>query len=555
MQTALAIYAIKRFFNFKQTRSDKQRVIVRCVDFNCPWRVYGHTAGGNSENMTVRTATLTHTCDISTRSQYGKKASCKVIAEVLKSKYANGKVGPRAVDIPDIGLDEQRVSISYMKACQSKERAVTEARGSPAESFKLLCVYLHLLEKTNPGTVCNVVSIGEGIKKCRFKYLIFAIGACIHASHFMRRVVIIDATTIKAKFKGFLLTASFQDGNFQIMPLAFGVVDGENEPAWTWFFKQLVSIIPDDYELVFVYDRHSSIYAALRTVCPLARHGACAVHLYRNVKTRYPRQKGLAYAFAKAASAYTVGEFRQRFDEIESRSTLCANYLRGIGISHWSRVHFQGKRYNIMSSNVAECLNAALAKALEFPIIFMVETIRMMLMRWFYCRRSKAESYNSPVTAEVEEMMMKNLSESGGLSVKPASATIFQVSTSVGANFIVDLERKTCTCKVFESLGIPCSHALAAARSNNKSIPNLVEEYYKIDTWRSAYSSVVMHVPNAADEDVPAELVNAENLPLLENAAPDRPNERRIPSAGENPVIIWLQIISAIMIYLPLLES
>lgn len=62
MQTALAIYAIKRFFTFKQVRSDKERLIVRCVDMLCPWRVYGHTADGDSENMVVRTATLTHTC-------------------------------------------------------------------------------------------------------------------------------------------------------------------------------------------------------------------------------------------------------------------------------------------------------------------------------------------------------------------------------------------------------------------------------------------------------------------------------------------------------------
>ena len=536
MQTALAIYAIKRFFDFKQTRSDKERLIVRCVDDNCPWRVYGHTSGGSSGNMSVRTATLRHTCDIATRSQYGKKASCKVIASVLMSKYANGKIGPRAVDIPDIVLDELRVSITYLKAWQAKERAVTEARGSAAEQYKLLCVYLHLLQSTNPGTICEVVSTREGTKKCKFKYLFFAIGACIHASHFMRRVVIIDATTIKAKFKGCLLTASFQDGNFQIMPLAFGVVDAENELAWTWFFRKLVAIIPDDADLVFVSDRHNSIYAALRTVSPLAKHGAYSVHLYRNVKSRYARQKGLAYAVAKAATAFTVGEFRQRFDEIESRSPYCASYLRGIGISHWSRVYFQGKRYNIMSSNVAECLNAALAKALEFPIVSMVETIRMMLMRWFYCRRSKSERHNSPVTPEVEEMMLRNLTESGSLSVKPASLTIFQVNTSAGASFIVDLQRKNCTCKVFDTLGIPCSHALAASRSNGTPIQDLVDDYYKIDAWRSAYSAVVMPVPNVSDEEVPEEVVNAERLPPQASTGPGRPRKRRIPSTGENTV-------------------
>lgn len=536
MQTALAIYAIKRFFTFKQVRSDKERLIVRCVDMLCPWRVYSHTADGDSENMVVRTETLTHTCSVETRSQYGKKASCKVIAEVLKSKYANGKLGPRAVDIPDIVREELRVSITYMKAWHSKEKAVLEARGCAADSYKLLMVYLHLLKKANPGTVYDVVSTKAGTARCKFKYLFFAIGACIHAAKFMRRVLIIDATTIKAKFRGTLLTASFQDGNFQIMPLAFGVVDSENELAWTWFFRKLVEIVPDADDLVFVLDRHNSIYAALRTVYPLARHGACAVHLYRNVKSRYARQQGLAHLVSKAACAYTVGEFRTHFQEIESRSPLCANYLRDIGISHWTRVYFQGKRYNIMSSNVAESLNAALAKALEFPIVSMVETIRMMLMRWFYCRRVKAEKHLSPVTPEVEEILMKNLETSADYSVTPASTTVYQVKNKKGVAFIVDLERKGCTCKVFETLGIPCSHALAAARVNGTPIPVLVDQAYKVEDWRSGYSVVVMPVPNAADEDVPEEMLNAEAGPPNANRGPGRPRKRRILSRGEETV-------------------
>lgn len=504
MQTALAIYAIKRFFNFVQTRSDPERLIVRCVDRNCAWRVFGHTVGLNSENIEVRTATLTHTCDISTRAEYRKKATCKVIAEVLKSKYANGKMGPRAADIPDLVLEELRVSISYMKAWHSKEKAEIEARGSAAGSYKLLMAYLHLLKQTNPGTVTNVFSRGVGTENCRFKYLFFALGACIHAVQFMRPVIIIDATTIKAKFRGCLMTASFQDGNFQIMPLGFGVVDSENEAAWTWFFKQLRTIVADSSNLVFVSDRHNSIYAAMRAEFPLAKHGACVVHLYRNVKSRFSRSRGLPYLVTQAATTYTVGDFREKFDEIERRSPLCANYLRRIGISHWTRVYFQGKRYNVMSSNVAESLNAALAKALEFPIVSMVETIRMMLMRWF-CRRLRANRHASEVTPQVEEMLMQRLSVSSNLSVMAASLTIYQVNEGNGNSFTVDLQRGACTCKVFESLGIPCSHALAAARAARMSITDMVDQYYKTDCWKSAYSAVVMPVPNMGDAEVPAE--------------------------------------------------
>ncbi|KAG7572603.1 Zinc finger SWIM-type [Arabidopsis suecica] len=466
------------FFNFFQVRSDKERLIVRCVDLSCPWRVYGLRSSPTSENMEMRTATLTHTCDITSRGQYVKKASCKVIAEVLISKYANGKLGPRAVDIPDIILDELRVSINYMKAWHSKERAVIEARGTAEDSYKLLVVYLHLLKQTNSGTVYDVVTTGYGTSKCKFKYLFFAIGACIHAAQFMRKVLIIDATTIKAKFRGCLLTASFQDVNFQIMPLGFGVVNSENEDAWTWFFTQLMSIVPDADDLVIVSDRHNAIYAAMRKVYPTAKHGSCVVH------------------------------------------------------TEMSRADI-GKRYNIMSSNVAESLNAAMAKALEFPIVSMVETIRMMLMRWFYCRRVKANKHLSPVTPEVEEILMKHLSESGGLGVAPASEAIYQVSNSKYVAFIVNLNAKTCSCKVFETLGIPCYHALAAARAHGVPIPEMVDNHYKTGEWINAYSAVLMHVPNVEDADVPQELVDDETNPPQVNPGPDRPKKRRIPSIGE----------------------
>jgi len=94
------------------------------------------------------------------------------------------------------------------------------------------------------------------------------------------------------------------------MHVAFGVMDSENDVSWTWFFNQLFSILPHSHDLVFVSYRHNSIHSALRTVYPLAKHGACAVHLYQNFKSRFRRQKGMPYLVSKAAYAYTVAEFR-----------------------------------------------------------------------------------------------------------------------------------------------------------------------------------------------------------------------------------------------------
>lgn len=83
MRTTLSIYAIKRLFHFKQTRFDPGRLIFVFVDRRCRWRVYAVSAGHESKNFEVRTLTLTHTCNIASRSQYGKLATSKVIAKVL----------------------------------------------------------------------------------------------------------------------------------------------------------------------------------------------------------------------------------------------------------------------------------------------------------------------------------------------------------------------------------------------------------------------------------------------------------------------------------------
>lgn len=68
----------------------------------------------------------------------------------------------------------------------------------------------------------------------------------------------------------------------------------------------------------------------------------------------------------------------------------CADYLVRVGFEHWTRSHSHGMRYNVMTSNVAESLNAALSEAREYPIIALLEYIRTTLMGWFSGRHEKA---------------------------------------------------------------------------------------------------------------------------------------------------------------------
>lgn len=146
------------------------------------------------------------------------------------------------------------------------ELATEGATGSTDNPFSLLPAYLQGLGEANPGSLVELKTVVDAKGVYRFKYLFIAFAASLEGFASMRRVIVIDGTHLKGKYGGCLLTASCQDANFQVFPLAFGVVDSENDNAWEWFFRVLSTAIPDASNLSFVSDRHSSIYTGLRRV-------------------------------------------------------------------------------------------------------------------------------------------------------------------------------------------------------------------------------------------------------------------------------------------------
>ncbi|EOA14825.1 hypothetical protein CARUB_v10028135mg [Capsella rubella] len=532
MRGTLSLYAMKRLFNYRINKSDKGRVIANCVDKNCGWRIYATTHKG-SENLEIRTVELNHTYDVAARTNYGEKATAKILAELLKTKFANGRTGPRACELPDMVLSELNVTISYTKAWNAKELAMAAARGNEEASYRFLSTYLHLLKTTNPGTITAMhTAMDKEKKNTLFKYLFFAFGASISGYKYLRKVIVIDGTAMKGKYKVCLVAASGQDGNMQIYPLAFGVVDGENEAGWVWFFRNLQRFVPDEEDLVFVSDRHASIYSGLRRVYPLAHHGACSVHLFRNVKHNFGCE-GLAAIVSKAAKAYTVGEFKVWWTEIVTREPACAAYLTQIGLAHWTLSHFPGMRYNLMTSNISESLNAVMQKAVDYPIVSMVEYIRAMLMRWFYCRRTKAGKARTRCTPEIEALLIDHLDEAVKCAVLSVSDWVYQVNDAAGCVFTVDLENKTCSCRVFDVLKVPCCHALAARCVRGVDIYSLVDYPYFIEPWQKRYEALIMPVPDERDTDIPPVVHEVPVNPPKEKRGGGRPRKKRIPSQGE----------------------
>lgn len=105
-----------------------------------------------------------------------------------------------------------------------------------------------------------------------------------------------------------------------------------------------------------------------------AGHGACIVHLARNVSNKF-KESHFPSLMVCAAKAYTINEFNEIFAELERVSLDCAQYLLDLGLPYWTRSYFIGQRYNVMTTNVAESLNNVLKECRDFPLISMLEAI------------------------------------------------------------------------------------------------------------------------------------------------------------------------------------
>ncbi|XP_022845317.1 uncharacterized protein LOC111368318 [Olea europaea var. sylvestris] len=229
-----------------------------------------------------------------------------------------------------------------------------------------------------------------------------------------------------------------------------------------WFFMKLREVIGDIENLAFVTDRGQSIINGIAEVFSEAHRGYCMYHIQGNLKTRY-RGSGIVALFRRVVEVYSFEEFTKFMGEIEHKSESVWEYLSNMGVEHWARSHFPGRRYNMMTSNNAESLNALFKKDRELPILAMIEHIRNRLQQWFYDRREESQNCTSVLAPAQEDRLFKTLEVAKALFVEPLDQFRFSMRCGHNVGYIVDLNDNTYMCRQFQLESFPCVHAVAVA--------------------------------------------------------------------------------------------
>ncbi|RID78706.1 hypothetical protein BRARA_A01502 [Brassica rapa] len=515
----LAIYAIAKVYTFN-LRHCKCRLTAKCYEKECKWRVVAVQLG-DSPTYLVKKAILNHVCVADIRGKYKKHGTAKVLAALLRSKYERLYSGPRAMELPEMLRTEFNYTCSYWKAWKAKELAIASAQGTEEDSYKMLPQYFYVLKLANPGTITDIKTEKDKEGNTRFKYAFMSLKACIDGWKHLRKVLVVDGTHMFGKYKGVLLSASGQDANSRVFPIAFAVVESENTEFWTWFFERLSTIVEDGSDLSIISDRCAAVFAAKDKWYPRAHHGICLVNLQRNVNDKF---KGLQQKAMEIMELIKLTDWR------------CWDYLEKIDKKLWTRSHFEGERFNVMTSNAAESLNNALLPARDSPIMALFEFIRRKLCTWYVSRRTEISKMKGNVPDNIHKILVEQLVLSTGLLVMPCLTWLFEVThrpTNFG--FTVDLDKRTCTCLEFQKLSLPCRHAIAAASCRNMQYTMFVCKHHLKETWAETVRGIILPVPDPKNVEVPAEILTVDLYPPTTKQTKGRLGIKRKLSAGEIP--------------------
>ncbi|GKV43146.1 hypothetical protein SLEP1_g50479 [Rubroshorea leprosula] len=173
--------------------------------------------------------------------------------------FANPQI--RISEIVRLSHLELGVHVSKDKCKLAKERIIKEVKETHMKEFAQLRGYAEELLRLSPQSNVQIDSepptTPEG--KPMFKGIYVCVEGCRKGFLLGCRPVIgVDACFLKGMFKETLLAAVARDGNNQMFPISWAVVDSKSTSSWTFFFRCLADDLSNHTrrDLTFISDQH-----------------------------------------------------------------------------------------------------------------------------------------------------------------------------------------------------------------------------------------------------------------------------------------------------------
>ncbi|XP_057760038.1 uncharacterized protein LOC130980365 [Arachis stenosperma] len=287
---AMKEYAIRRSVDYRVYELEPMTFYAKCTQYGegCDWLIRVSMIS-RKYCWVIRRYNGSHTCTRATISRDHSKLDSNTIPEAIKPLVEADPSLKVKLVIAEV-QSKFNYTVSYRKAWLAKQKSVEKIFGGWEASYEALPIWFETMCHKKPSAIVHFKTMpayqGDNlVNDIRVLHRVFwSYYPCIIAFRHCKPVVQVDGTHLYGKYKGCLLVAVSQDGNNNIVPIAFVIMEGETSDAWHFFLSNLRQHVVTRDGVGLISDRHESINAAVARSNgawspPRAFHMFCIRHI------------------------------------------------------------------------------------------------------------------------------------------------------------------------------------------------------------------------------------------------------------------------------------
>ncbi|KAE8673549.1 hypothetical protein F3Y22_tig00111779pilonHSYRG00057 [Hibiscus syriacus] len=271
---------------------------------------------------------------------------------------------------------------------------------------------------------------------------------------------------------------------------ATAIIADETSQSFEWVLQNFLEAMMNKSPISVVTDRDRAMQRAIKSVIPYANHRLCSWYLSRNVQANIGDPKFTA-AFSKCmASWWTTKEFDIQWRLVVSEFNVQKHpwLIEKRNTRHlWAQAYLTGHFFaNIRSIQRCESMNTSLATALKHKKTYLdvVRAIEDGISRMHELIRETLYRIEAEIKSLSDECQHYILSKYAEKNRK------FEISFDSRTKTLI------CSCKKFETVGLPCRHQLHILKQLDYTyLPGtLIQSRWTNDAKASAPSYVDLNV-------------------------------------------------------------
>ncbi|XP_077251638.1 uncharacterized protein LOC143890840 [Tasmannia lanceolata] len=177
-------------------------------------------------------------------------------------------------------------------------------------------------------------------------------------------------------------------------------------------------------------------------------------------------------------------------EKIKAKNERAHKWISNIPKENWASFYFNGDRYDVLTTDRSECFNVVLKDPRKLLIASLVEHTRHQTTQFIQKSQKLGSSWHTKLTHYAEERMESSLRESCQYTPYRVGTHEFEVR-SIETTDSVDLITRTCSCRAFQTYGLPCIHAIAAINITEFDPSDYCDECFHAERYRDTYAEVV----------------------------------------------------------------